>query len=73
MGAEAASALLKALRNHSHEVLAFGLNQGAITSCTLSDAMKQMDELHGRPKSQWFMDLSRMSYSLAKSGPWCED
>ena len=69
MGAEAASALLKSLQDHSHEVLAFGLNQGAITSCNLSDAMKQMDEKAGRPKCQWFMDLCPMSCSLTKGCP----
>jgi len=71
MGAEAASALLKSMQNHSKEVLTFGLNQGAITSCTLSEAMSQMEERHGRPKVEWFMELSPMSYSLAKSGPSC--
>jgi len=69
MGAEAASSMLKALKDRSHEVLVFGLNQGAITSTPFSEAMKQMDEKCGRPKSQWFMELCPMSYSLARSCP----
>ncbi len=73
IGAEAARALLKSLKNNSSEVLTFGLNEGAITSCALSEALEQMDSLHERPKSQWFMDLHDMAYSLAKSGACADD
>ena len=69
IGAEAAGALLKSLKNNSSEVLTFGLNEGAITSCALSEALEQMDSLHERPKVQWFMDLYDMAHSLAKSRP----
>jgi len=73
IGAEAAGELLKALKDNSNEVLAFGLSEGTITSCTLSEALDQMDTLHERPKVQWFMELCTMVHSLAKSRPWCED
>jgi 6-phosphofructokinase 1 len=69
MGAEAAFEMLKSLKNHTHEVLAFGLNQGSITSCTFSEAMKQMDDQRGRPKFQWFMDLCPIFGSMARSCP----
>jgi 6-phosphofructokinase 1 len=69
IGAEAAGALLKSLKDNSNEVLAFGLREGTIASCTLSEAMEQMDILHERPKVQWFMDLYPMAHSLAKSRP----
>ncbi len=73
IGAEAAGALLKSIKNSSSEVLAFGLSEGTVTSCALSEALEQMDTLHERPKVQWFMDLYPMVHSLAKSRPWCED
>jgi len=69
IGAEAAGALLKSLQDDSNEVLAFGLSEGTITSCTLSEALEQMDTMHERPKVQWFMDLYSMVHSLGKSGP----
>ncbi|MGA2404016.1 MAG: 6-phosphofructokinase [Syntrophobacteraceae bacterium] len=73
IGAKAAGALLKSLKNNSSEVLTFGLSEGTITSCALSEALEQMDSLHERPKFQWFMDLHQMAYSLAKSKARCED
>ena len=69
MGAEAASTLLKSLESKSSEVLTFGLNEGAIIPCDLSEALEQMDMEHGRPRSQWFLDLRPVADSLAKSGP----
>jgi len=73
IGAEAANVLLKSIRNSSSEVLSFGLNEGAIMSCSLSEALEQMDILNERPKVQWFMDLYPMAHSLAKSRPSSED
>ncbi|MFZ0928706.1 MAG: 6-phosphofructokinase [Syntrophobacteraceae bacterium] len=73
IGAQAAGTLLKSLKDNSNEVLAFGLIKGTITSCTLSEALDQMDTLHERPKVQWFMELYPMAHSLAKSRPECDD
>ena len=73
MGASAASALLEALETDSGEVLTFGLNEGAITTLSLSKSMQQIEPGHGRPKVQWFLDLQQVAGSLAKSGPWCND
>jgi 6-phosphofructokinase 1 len=73
IGAEAARSLFESIKNGSSKVLAFGLNEGKITSCPLSEALEQMDVVHGRPKTQWFLDLYPMAYSLAKSRPRRED
>jgi 6-phosphofructokinase 1 len=69
IGAEAAGALLRAMKNRSGECLAFGLRDGAIISCTLSEALENMDSAHERPKVQWFMDLYPITLSLGKSRP----
>jgi 6-phosphofructokinase 1 len=71
MGAQAASALLEALANKATDVRVFGLVDGAITSCSLTEAMDKMEQHHGRPKDQWFMELLPMTGDLAKSGPIC--
>jgi 6-phosphofructokinase 1 len=73
MGAQAAFGLLNSLEKNTSEVLTFGLNDGAITSCTLSEALGQMDVQHSRPKFQWFMDMHDMVNRLAKSAPVTED
>jgi len=69
LAAEAARTLLRSMKDISSEVLVFGLSEGAIKSCPLSEAMEKMDCLHERPKVQWFLDLYPMAHSLAKSGP----
>ncbi len=73
MGAEAARVLLNSLEKNTSEVLTFGLKEGAITSCNLSEALEQMDAQHGRPKFQWFMDLYDMAHSLSGSRPRTQD
>ena len=73
MGAQAACALLNSMEKNTSEVLTFGLNEGVITSCTLFEALEQMDVQHSRPKFQWFMDLQQIVQCLAKSRPRTED
>ncbi len=73
MGAQAACSLLNSMEKNTNEVLTFGLNEGAITSCALSEALEQMDVRHSRPKFQWFMELHDMVHSLAKSRPGAEE
>jgi 6-phosphofructokinase 1 len=71
MGAEAASALLEALENKNIDARVFGLREGALTSCSISEAMGKMDPHHGRPRDEWFLELGCMMNALAKSGPYC--
>ncbi|MDR3553938.1 MAG: 6-phosphofructokinase [Syntrophobacteraceae bacterium] len=73
ISAGAAGALLELMKNGSSEVLAFGLKDGAVASSPLSEALDQIDALHGRPKVQWFMDLIPFIHSLAKSRPCCRE
>ncbi len=73
IGAGAAGALLELMKNGSDEVLAFGLQDGAVASCPLSEALDRMDAAHGRPREQWFMDLCAFIPSLAKSRPCCRE
>ncbi len=72
MSAAAAGALLEMMNNGSSEVLAFGLKEGTMASCPLSEALDQVDATHGRPKVQWFMELFPVIHSLAKTRPCCQ-
>jgi 6-phosphofructokinase 1 len=71
VGAEAARALLKSMKGGSAEVLVFGVEEDAIRSCSLEEALEQMDAEHERPRVEWFLDLYPMAHSLAKSAPLC--
>ncbi len=73
ISAGAVDALLELIKNGSNEVLAFGLKDGAVVSCPLSEALDQLDATHGRPKVQWFMDLFPVIHSLVKSRPYRRD
>jgi 6-phosphofructokinase 1 len=73
ISAFAAASLLDLMKNGSNAVLAFGLREGAMTSCPLSEALAQIDAPHGRPKDQWFMELVPFIHSLAKTRPCCRE
>ncbi|MDR3566957.1 MAG: 6-phosphofructokinase [Syntrophobacteraceae bacterium] len=66
ISAAAAGALLDLMESGANDVLAFGLQEGAVASCPLVDALDQIDDPHGRPKVQWFMDLFPVVQSLSK-------
>ena len=73
ISAGAAGALLEMMKNGSSDVLAFGLKEGAVASCPLSEALDLIDAPHGRPRVQWFMDLFPLIHSLARNRPCCLD
>jgi 6-phosphofructokinase 1 len=73
ISATAAGALHELIKNGSNEVLAFGLKDGAVASCPLSEALDQIDAPHGRPKFQWFMELFHVIPSLSKLRPCCSE
>ncbi len=73
IGAGAAGTLLNMMEKGSSEVLAFGLKEGAVSSCPLSEALGQVDALHKRPKVQWFLDLFPIVHSLAENRPCCRE
>ena len=54
VGAEAARTLLKSMKGGSGEVLVFGVDEDAIGSCTLEEALEQMDTEHERPELNGF-------------------
>jgi 6-phosphofructokinase 1 len=69
ISAGAATALLDMMQEGSSEVLAFGLQEGAVASCPLSEALDLLDAPHGRPLAQWFMELVPFIQSLARHRP----
>jgi 6-phosphofructokinase 1 len=71
MGDCAASIMLEALQNGKKEVQVLGLRGRGVASFTLEQALQEMDLKLGRPKRQWFMDLTEVAACLARHSPSC--
>jgi 6-phosphofructokinase 1 len=69
MGAAAAFDLLAALENGASDIRVLGLRGPGVSSLPLEEAIAEMDTANGRPRQQWFMDLTAMAETLAKADP----
>jgi 6-phosphofructokinase 1 len=69
MGAAAAFDLLAALEKGDSEIHVLGLRGPGVSSLTLEEAVAEMDVANGRPRQQWFMELTDMAETLAQAGP----
>jgi hypothetical protein len=69
MGAAAAFDLLAALEKGDSEIHVLGLRGPGVSSLTLEEAVAEMDVANGRPRQQWFMELTAMAETLAQAGP----
>lgn len=69
MGAAAAFDLLAALESGDTGIQVLGLRGPGVSSLPLEKAVVEMDMENGRPRDQWFMQLTAMAETLAKAGP----
>lgn len=69
LGAEGAFKMLEMLESKEDRVLTLGLLGRGICAKPLSEAMKEVDSKHGRPRNQWFMELVAVNNVLAKHAP----
>lgn len=71
MGSAAAREMSAMLRQGRWEVVVLGQRGGGLEVSPLRLILEEMDEKEGRPKHQWFLELTATAEALAKHGPAC--
>ncbi len=71
MGSAAAREMSSMLRQDRRDVLVLGQRGGGLEVSPLKQVLEEMDIKQGRPKHQWFLELTATAEALAKHAPQC--
>lgn len=71
MGSAAAREMSAMLRQDRREVLVLGQRGGGLEVSPLRQVLEEMDAKNGRPKHQWFLELTATAEALSKHAPTC--
>ncbi|MEJ5347528.1 MAG: 6-phosphofructokinase [Desulfosoma sp.] len=71
MGSAAAREMSSMLRQDRRDVLVLGQRGGGLEVSPLKQVLEEMDIEQGRPKHQWFLELTATAEALAKHAPQC--
>ncbi|MGQ9485887.1 MAG: 6-phosphofructokinase [Desulfosoma sp.] len=69
MGSAAAREMSAMLRQDRREVLVLGQRGGGLEVSPLRQVLEEMDVKEGRPKHQWFLELTATAEALSKHAP----
>ncbi len=69
MGSTAAMTMIRLLREGRSDVAVLGLRGRGVETCDFREAFSEIDFDLGRPRRQWFLELTAVAETLAKHQP----